>query len=199
MGQISTCLTHPVISLPILCQYLGALQDWSDALPDTLRRSPTSQPSPHIRAVYFLSLRWYDAVMIAMKPFLASLVRVGSPALPVSLRRFFAFCARTGSLAARECVSLMKQMESQQLLKGLLSFEEHFLVQSASLLALNLVLISGDRQERVRFSECVDILTRLPGFQPTSLLKDMRLLEHNLSRFATFKNTQPEYFLRDLS
>src|SRR5208282_5561759 len=139
LGRTASYLALPTISLFTLIHYFGEMQDWSDTLPETLRRNHLSSPS-QLGPINFLHLRWLDAVMVATRPFLASLARFGVAALSTRLRNFFSFCANVASIAARETLSLMRVMESQRLIKGLTAFDRHFLVQIAGILALSAVV-----------------------------------------------------------
>src|SRR5947207_9147133 len=193
LGRTASYLAQPSISLFTLIHYFGEMQDWSDNLPETLRRNPLSSPS-QLRTINFLHLRWLDAVMVATRPFLASLTRFGGTALSTPLRNFFSFCANAASIAARETLSLMRLMESQRLIKGLTAFDRHFLVQSAGILALSAVVQLGKRDERTRFRECIEMLLRLPGGRYGYLIRDMRGVETKLDRFAVFKSAKSPYF-----
>lgn len=170
------------------------MQNWSDSIPDSLRRA-NSDSLPQVRVQNFLSLRWFDAVMVATRPFLASLARFGGTALSVRLRNFFSFCANIASIAARESLSLMRMMEGQRYIKGLTAFDKHFLVQSAGILALSSVVQLGKRDERLRFRECIEMLLRLPGGRHGYLIRDMRGVESKLERFAILKATKSPYSL----
>lgn len=194
LGRTASYLTVPTVSLFTLIHYFGEMQDWSDNLPETLRRSHVSSPS-QLRAVNFLHLRWLDAVMVATRPFVASLARFGGTALSTRLRNFFSFCANVASIAARETLSLMRLMESQRLIKGLTAFDRHFLVQSAGILALSTVVQLGKRDERTRFRECIEMLLRLPGGRYGYLIRDMRAVKSKLDRFAAFKAAKSPYVL----
>lgn len=194
LGRTASYLTQPTISLFTLIHYFGEMQDWSDALPETLRRNHLSSPS-QLRATNFLHLRWLDAVMVATKPFVACLAQLGWADLSTRLRNFFSFCANVASIAARETLSLMRIMESQQLIKGLTAFDRHFLVQSAGILALSAVVQFGKRDERTRFRECIEMLLRLPGARYGYLIRDMRAVETKLDRFAVFKAAKSPYLL----
>jgi hypothetical protein len=179
--------------------YLGELQDWSDTVPETLRRTNQSTPS-QLRAINFLSLRWLDAIMVATRPFLASLARFGPAAFSARTRGFFVFCATVASIAAVETLSLMRSMEQQRQIKGLTAFDRHFLVQSASILALSSVVQKGIRDERLRFRECIEMLLRLPGSQNDNLIRSMRTVESKLERFSSVRmyprRYTPSYELR---
>jgi hypothetical protein len=192
LGRTASYLAQPPISLFTFLHYLGELQDWSDSVPDTLRRTSLTSAG-QIRAVNFLTLRWLDAIMVATKPFLASLARFGGVALCVRLRNFFTFCADVASIAARETLSLMRFMEGQQFIKGLTAFDKHFLVQSAGVLALSSVVQLGKRDERLRFRECIEMLLRLPGGRYGYLIRDMRGVEAKLERFAGLKAAKSPY------
>jgi hypothetical protein len=192
LGRTASYLALPTISLFTLIHYFGEMQDWSDTLPETLRRNHVSSPS-QLRAINFLHLRWLDAVMVAMRPFLASLARFGGTALSTRLRNFFSFCADVASIAARETLSLMRVMESQRLIKGLTAFDRHFLVQSAGILALSAVVQLGKRDERTRFRECIEMILRLPGGRYGYLIREMRAVEAKLGRFASFKAAKSPY------
>lgn len=133
--------------------------------------------------------------MVAMKPFLASLTQFGTSALSPRNRNFFSFCANVASIAARETLCLMRHMEGQRFIKGLTAFDRHFLVQSAGVLALSSVVLSGKRDERLRFRECIEMLLRLPGGRYGYLIRDMRAVEAKLERFAASKATKSPYIL----
>ena len=183
-------LSQPNISLYVLLHYLGELQDWSDGIPDSLRPNNNNfTPPAHMRAIQFLSLRWLDAVMVATRPFIASLARFGGVALSTRTRSFFIFCARVASIAARETLSLMTHMEAQGQVKGLTAFERHFLVQSGSILALSSV-VQGGQDERLRLRECIQMLVRLPGMKALNLIHDMHTVVDKLDRWANQKGTK---------
>lgn len=171
------------------------MQDWLESLPESLQKINVSS-APQVRAVNFLHLRWLDAVMVAMRPFLASLARFGPNMLPPKLSPFFSFCANIASIAAREALAYMRHMESQKYIKGLMAFERHFLVQSASVLALSSVVQMGNRDERLRFRECIEMMLRLPGGRYGYLIRDMRNVEHKLERFAGIKAPRSAYISR---
>jgi hypothetical protein len=192
LGRIASYLSQSTISLFTFLHHLGEIQDWSDTIPDSLRRTPLSSPA-QLRAMNFLHLRWLDAIMVSTRPFLASLARFGGNALPTKYSGFFTFCANVASIAARETVSTMRHMESQRLIRGLTAFERHFLVQSASILALSSVVQMGKRDERLRFRECVEMLLRLPGGRYGYLIRDMRVVESKLERFAAIKASRAPY------
>lgn len=84
-------------------------------------------------------------------------------------------------------------MDIQRLTKGLTAFERHFLVQSACILALSSVVQLGQRDERLRFRECIELLLRIPGGRYGYLIHDMRLVEAKLERYAAVKRTNPPY------
>lgn len=125
--------------------------------------------------------------MVATRPFLASLARFGPTAFSARTRGFFVFCATVASIAAVETLSLMRFMEQQRQLKGLTAFDRHFLVQSASILALSSVVQKGIRDERLRFRECIEMLLRLPGSKNDTLIRSMRTVENKLERFASVR------------
>jgi hypothetical protein len=170
------------------------MQQWTDTLPETLRRFHLASQSL-TRTVNFLSLRWFDAVMIAMRPFLASLVRFGVDGLPTKICGFFQFAAKVASIAARESLSLLRHMENQRMIRGLLAFEKHFVLQSATVLALSSVVLLGKRDERLRFRECIEMMTRLPGAKHERLIKEMRTVEGKLEKLAIRKKARTPYFL----
>ena len=192
LGRIGSYLAQNGISLFTYIHYLGEMQEWTDAIPDSLRRSNLASPA-QIRSINFLSLRWLDAVMIATRPFLASLTRFGTNNLPIKLRNFFNFCANVATIAARETLSLMRLMEGQRLVKGLTAFDKHFLVQSAGVLALSSVVQLGKRDERLRFRECIEMLLRVPGGRHGYLIRDMRGVESKLEKFAALKASKSPY------
>lgn len=193
MGRISSYLLHPNLTLPTLCHYLGELQQWSDNLPETLRRFHIASQG-HTRIVNFLSLRWFDAVMISTRPFLSSLVRYGGNALPKKFSAFFQFAANAASIAARETLVLMKHLESQRMFRGQMPFERHFLLQSAAVLALSCVVLLGKRDERLRFRESIEMLTRMPGVKQERLIQDMRNMEKKFEKLGSVKATRSPYF-----
>jgi hypothetical protein len=194
LGRMTSYLAQHTISLFTLIHFFGEMQDWSDTLPESLRR-PHLTGHAQVKAINFLSLRWFDAIMVATKPFLASLARFGIGALSARLRNFFTFCANVASVAAREALSLMKQMKSQQLIKGLTAFDRHFLVQCAGILALSSVVQMGKRDERLRFRECIEMLLHLPGGRYGYLIREMREVETKLERYAATKGTKSPYNL----
>ena len=183
LGRVASCLAKSTtISLYTFVHHLGELQDWVDSIPNSLKRIHLALNS--LRMIDFLNLRWFDAVMVATKPFLASLTRFGGSSLSPTLLNFFRFCANVASLAARETLLLMKHLEAQQLMKGLTGFEKHFLVQSAGVLALSTFVQMGREEERLRFKECIEMLSRLPGGRHHSLISEMNHLESRLKRFV---------------
>jgi len=191
LGRVASCLAKPTLSLYTFIHHLGELQDWADSAPESLKRIHFTLNS--LRMIDFLNLRWFDAVMVATKPFLASLARFGGSLLPSNLHKFFYFCANVGALAARETLLLMRHLEAQHLLKGLTGFEQHFLLQSAGVLALSTVVQMGRPEERLRYKECVEMLRRLPGGQHQKLIGEMQGVESQLERLATAKGTNTPY------
>ena len=192
LGRTASYLAQPTISLFTFLHHLGEMQDWSDKTPDALQRANLGQPGQS-RVIYFINLRWFDAVMVATRPFLVSLARFGGTALSLRLRKFFVFCAKVASIAARESLALMRLMEGQRLIKGLTAFDRHFLVQCAGVLALSSVVELGKRDERLRFRECIEILLRIPGGSHGYLVREMRGVESKLERFAALKATKSPY------
>src|SRR5277367_5016983 len=186
LGRTASYLTQPKISLYTLLHYFGELQEWTDTLPDAFRRTTLGTPA-QIRSINFLTLRFLYAVMVATRPFLASLARFGGVSLSPRLRNFFGFCANAASIAARESLAYLRHMDAQRLIKGLTAFERYFLVQSACILALSSVVQLGNRDERLRFRECVELLLRIPGGRYGYLIRDMRLVEGKLERYAAVK------------
>jgi hypothetical protein len=193
LGRTASYLTQAHVSLYTFVHYLSELQEWSDTLPESLKRDLLGS-LPREKAVTFLNLRGLDAVMVATKPFLASLVRFGRDALSPKLRNFFEFCADVASIAARETLSLMRHTAGQKLIKGLTAFDRHFLVQSASILALSSVIQLGKRDERLRYRECIEMLLRIPGGSFAYLIRDMRNVESQLERFAAIKAIKSPYY-----
>lgn len=190
LGRTSSYLAQQKISLYTLLHYFGELQEWLDTLPDAFRRTTLGTPA-QIRSINFLTLRFLDAVMVGMKPFLASLARFGGGSLSPRLRNFFGFCANVASIAARESLAYLRHMDMQRLIKGLTAFERYFLVQSACILALSSVVQLGQRDERLRFRECIELLLRIPGGRYGYLIRDMRLVEAKLERYAAVKRINP--------
>jgi hypothetical protein len=188
LGRVASYLSQSNISLFTFLHYLGEMQEWCDALPESLQRIHVAPPA-QVRStkINFLTLRWLDTIMVVTRPFLASLARFGGTALPARLRKFFTFCANVASIAAREAVSVMRNMERQRYINGLTAFERHFLVQSAGVLALSSVLQLGRRDERLRYRECIEMLLRLPGGRYGYLIRDMRAIETKLERFGAVK------------
>jgi hypothetical protein len=131
--------------------------------------------------------------MVATKPFLASQARFGLSKSPLHQRNFFTFCATVASLAARETLSLMRYMEVTQQIKGLTAFDRHFLVQSATVLALSSVVQFGQRDERLRFRECIEMLLRIPGARHGYLIREMRAVESKLEQFEMMKGSRSPY------
>jgi hypothetical protein len=111
------------------------------------------------------------------------------------MRKFFTFCAKVASIAARESLALMRLMEGQRLIKGLSAFDKHFLVQCAGVLALSSVVELGKRDERLRFRECIEMLLRIPGGRHGYLIREMRGVESKLELFAGFKATKSPYVI----
>jgi hypothetical protein len=198
LGRVGSYLSHSSVSLFTFMHHLGEMQDWFDNVPEPLRRIGGS---PHqSKAVNLLHLRWLDAIMVTMRPFLAALARYGTygtGTLPSKLSAFFTFCANVASIAARETLAYMRQMETQRLIKGLTAFDRHFLVQSAGILALSSVVQLGKRDERLRFRECIEMLLRLPGGRYGYLIRDMRSVEHRLERFASMKAHRSAYVFKN--
>jgi hypothetical protein len=158
------------------------------------RRTTVGTPA-QTKAINFLTLRYLDAVMIATRPFLASLARFGAGSLSPRLRSFFGFCANVASLAAREAVCCLRNEMDRQMVKGLTAFDRHFLVQSASILALSSVVQLGKRDERWRFRQCIELLLRIPGGRYGYLIRDMQGMEGKLERYAAMKAIKEPYSL----
>lgn len=192
LGRTASYLTQSQVSIYTFVHYLSELQEWSDTLPESLQPEYLTS-LPQSSAVNLLNLRWLDAVMVAMKPFLASLARFGGDALGPNLRKFFRFCADVASIAARETLSLMRHLAGQKLIKGLTAFDRHFLLQSASILVLSSVVHLGKRDERLRYRECIEMLLKIPGGNYANLIRDMRTVESRLERFAATKVTKAPY------
>ena len=192
LGRTASYITQPKISLFTLLHYFGELQEWSDTLPDAFKRTNVGTP-PQTRSINFLTLRYLDAVMVATRPFLASLARFGGASLSPRLRNFFGFCANAASIAARETLAYMRNMDMKRLIKGLTAFDRHFLVQSAGILALSSVVQLGKRDERLRYRECIELLLRIPGSRYGYLIRDMRNVESKLERFAAIKAINTPY------
>lgn len=186
LGRTATYLTQRKISLYTLLHYFGELQEWSDTLPEAFRRTTLGTPA-QTGYINFLTLRFLDAVMVATRPFLASLARFGGGSLSPRLCNFFGFCANVASIAARDSLAYLKYMDTQRMIKGSTAFERYFLVQSACVLALSSVVQLGKRDERLRFHECLELLLRIPGGRYGYLIRDMRLVEGKLERFAATK------------
>ena len=83
----------------------------------------------------------------------------------------------------------------QQMVKGLTAFDRHFLVQSASILALSSVVQLGKRDERWRFRQCIELLLRIPGGRYGYLIRDMQGVEGKLERYAEMKAIKEPYAL----
>ena len=194
LGRTASYLTQQKISLFTLLHYFGELQEWSDELPVEFRRTTVGTPE-QTKAISFLTLRYLDAVMIATRPFLASLARFGAGSLSPRLRNFFGFCANVASLAAREVVYCLRNEMDKQMVQGLTAFNRHFLVQSASILALSSVVQLGKRDERWRFRQCIELLLRIPGGRYGYLIRDMQVVDGKLERYAAMKAMKEPYAL----
>lgn len=193
LGRTATYLLQPTISLYTLLYYFGELQEWSDTLPEHFRSNHA--PTLYSKHNNFLILRWKDAVMTAMKPFLASLARFGLQPLPYKLRVFFDFCANTAAIAARETLNQLKSMKQEHGLNGITAFYRHFILQSAGVLALSLVAQQGRKDEMRYYKECIEILPQFPGGVDDHLVREMRLLGDRLERFSATRFSMSSYLL----
>jgi hypothetical protein len=182
LGRTATYLSQSTISLYTLLHYFSELQEWSDTLLEPFQQS-------HVFPMYskynhFLTLRWRDAVMIATKPFLASLARFGFHPLPQKLWVFFQFCANIATIAARETLDLFKSMKQDGKLTGITAFYRHFLLQSAGVFALSAVVQQGRKTERSCYKECIELLRQLPRGVDEQLIRDMHTVEDKLEQFT---------------
>jgi hypothetical protein len=192
IGRISAYLSHPKLSLSTLCHYLGELQQWQDTLPDSLRRFHLASQG-QTRLVNHLTLRWFDAVILATRPFLVAQAKTGLMGLPIKGSSFFQFASQAASIAARETISLFRFMDKQKRVRGLMAFEKHFMAQSAMVLAISSAVLQGKRDERLRFHECIETLTRVPGDKNERLINTMRAIEKRLESLANHKPTRAPY------
>lgn len=186
LGRIASCLARPHFILLTYLHYLSEIQEWTDSLPETLKIT-TVAPQMQIRAANFLALRRLNAIIVATRPFLGGLVQFGEVEIPRKFHKVFKYFANIASLAARESLTLLRNLRLDGQFKGLTAFEKHFLVQDATILALSSVVQLGKRDERVRFRECIEMLLRLPGGRFGYIIQDMRGVETNLDRFAKEK------------
>jgi len=138
-------------------------------------------------------LRYFDAVIIATRPFLASLARIGLSGLPSRLAGFFQFASHAASIAAREMLSLLRQMDNQRLIRGVMAFEKHFIMQSATALAISSAVLLGNRDERLRYRESIELLLRVPGEKNERLISGMRIIEKRLEKLAQHKASRTPY------
>ena len=191
LGRTAAYLSQPTISLYTLLCYFGELQEWLDTLPEPFR--PDHSPALHSKHNNFLILRWRDAVMTAMKPFLASLARFGSQPLPYKLRVFFQHCAHTAAIAARDTLTLIKSMKQEDALHGITAFYRHFLQQSAGVLALSVVARQGREDGITCYTECIDLVTQLPGGVDEHVVHEMRMLGDKLRVFAATRLSMSSY------
>jgi len=182
LGRIASCLARPHFTVLTFVHYLSEIQEWTDSFGDTLKIRIIS-PQMQISAVNFLALRRLDAIIIATRPFLGGLVQFGEAEIPCKFHKVFEYFANIASLAARESLDLLRNLNLEGQVKGLTAFDKHFLVQDATVLALSSVAQRGSRDDRVRFRECIQMLLRLPGGKFGYLIQDMRGVDTILERF----------------